>query len=114
MWTEGYVSLLVVLYTVNVFITFTLSLLGLTLYWWRQRRDVEQAHRRLLLSGLRARWSPPSILAVIIVERFLQGGIVTLAITSLVVATGLMIRRHYAARAQADAAVRTRASLALS
>jgi amino acid transporter len=94
-WTEGYVSLLVVLYTVNVFITFTLSLLGLTFYWWRQRRDVEHAHRRLLLSGL-ALAVTASILAVIIVERFLQGGIVTLAITSLVVATGLMIRRHYA------------------
>ena len=94
-WTEGYVSLLVVLYTVNVFITFTLSLLGLTLYWWRQRRDVEHAHRRLVLSGL-ALAVTASILAVIIVERFLQGGIVTLAITSLVVATGLMIRRHYA------------------
>jgi len=94
-WTEGYVSLLVVLYTVNVFITFTLSLLGLTFYWWRQRRDVEHAHRRLLLSGL-ALAVTASILAVIVVERFLQGGIVTLAITSLVVATGLMIRRHYA------------------
>jgi hypothetical protein len=94
-WTEGYVSLLVVLYTVNVFITFTLSLLGLTFYWWRQRRDVEHAHRRLLLSGL-ALAVTASILAVIIVERFLEGGIVTLAITSLVVATGLMIRRHYA------------------
>jgi amino acid transporter len=93
-WTEGYVSLLVVLYTVNVFITFTLSLLGLTFYWWRQRRDVEHAHRRLLLSGL-ALAVTASILAVIIIERFLQGGIVTLAITSLVVATGLMIRRHY-------------------
>jgi len=32
-WTKGYVGLLVVLYTVNVFITFTLSLLGLTNYW---------------------------------------------------------------------------------
>ena len=29
------------LYTVNVFITFTLSLLGLTSYWWKQRHDLE-------------------------------------------------------------------------
>ena len=94
-WTEGYVSLLVVLYTVNVFITFTLSLLGLTFYWWRQRRDVEHARRRLLLSAL-ALAITAAILAVIIVERFLQGGIVTLGITSVVVATGLMIRHHYA------------------
>ncbi len=94
-WTGGYVSLLVVLYTVNVFITFTLSLLGLTFYWWRQRRDVEGAPRRLLLSGL-ALLITAGILVVIIIERFLQGGSVTLVITSVVVGVGLMIRRHYA------------------
>ena len=94
-WTQGYVALLVVLYTVNVFITFTLSLLGLTIYWWRQRRDHDLAPRRLVLSSF-ALLITASILAVIIVERFLQGGIVTLLITSVVVAAGVLIRRHYA------------------
>jgi hypothetical protein len=93
-WTEGYVSLLVVLYTVNVFITFTLALWGLTSYWWRQRRDVPQAKRRLVLAAT-ALLITASILVVIIVERFLQGGIVTLAITSCVVLVGVAIRRHY-------------------
>jgi hypothetical protein len=93
-WTEGYVGLLVVLYTVNVFITFTLSLLGLTIYWWRQRRDNDLAPRRLVLSAI-ALTITASILVVIIVERFLQGGIITLAITSIVVAAGALIRRHY-------------------
>jgi amino acid transporter len=93
-WTEGHVGLLVVLYTVNVFITFTLSLLGLTNYWWKQRRDYAHAPRRLALSAF-ALLITASILLVIIVERFLEGGIVTLFITSIVVATGLLIRRHY-------------------
>ena len=93
-WTEGYVSLLVVLYTVNVFITFTLSLLGLTFLWWKRRRDDPRAHRRLALSAL-ALLITAGILAVIVVERFLQGGIVTLVITSSVVMVGLMVRRHY-------------------
>ena len=93
-WTEGYVSLLIVLYTVNVFITFTLSLLGLTIYWWKQRRDVENARRRLALAAF-ALLITASILAVIVVERFMQGGIITLAITSCVVLVGLLIRRHY-------------------
>jgi amino acid transporter len=93
-WTKGYVGLLVVLYTVNVFITFTLSLLGLTNYWWKQRRDDNRARRRLLLSAL-ALLITAGILAVIVVERFLQGGIVTLVITSVVVCLGLLIRRHY-------------------
>jgi hypothetical protein len=93
-WTEGYVSLLVVLYTVNVFITFALSLLGLTIYWWRQRRDIPAARRKLSLAAF-ALVIVTGILAVIVVERFLEGGIVTLFITSSVVAIGLLIRRHY-------------------
>jgi hypothetical protein len=93
-WTEGYVSLLVVLYTVNVFITFALSLLGLTTYWWRQRRDIKEARQRLVLAGF-ALLITLGILGVIVVERFLQGGIVTLLITSVVVCIGILIRRHY-------------------
>ncbi|HWJ07487.1 MAG TPA: APC family permease [Steroidobacteraceae bacterium] len=93
-WTEGHVALLVVLYTVNVFITFALSLLGLTFYWWKQRRDVPDARRKFVLAAF-ALVIVLAILAVIVVERFLQGGIVTLAITSSVVALGLLIRRHY-------------------
>jgi hypothetical protein len=93
-WTKGYVGLLVVLYTVNVFITFALSLLGLTRFWWQQRRDAPQARSRFLLAAF-ALLITVSILAVIVVERFLQGGIVTLLITSTVVCIGLLIRRHY-------------------
>ena len=93
-WTRGYVALLVVLYTVNVFITFALSLLGLTRYWWKQRRDLPDARSRFLLAAF-ALLITLSILAVIVVERFLQGGIVTLFITSTVVCIGLLIRRHY-------------------
>jgi amino acid transporter len=96
LWTQGYVSLLIVLYTVNVFITFTLSLAGMTRFWWRQRRDVDGARRRLLLSAL-ALLVTSAILVVIVIERFLQGGIITLGITSCVIVTGLLIRRHYAA-----------------
>ncbi|MDH4311599.1 MAG: APC family permease [Gammaproteobacteria bacterium] len=93
-WTRGSVGLLVVLYTVNVFITFALSLLGLTRFWWKQRRDLPQARSRFMLAVF-ALLITLSILAVIVVERFLQGGIVTLFITSTVVCIGLLIRRHY-------------------
>jgi len=37
--TGGSVSVLVVLYSINVFLTFTLSLLGLVRYWWLHRAD---------------------------------------------------------------------------
>ncbi len=37
LWSGGKVDLLVVLYSINVFLTFSLSLLGLCIYWWRAR-----------------------------------------------------------------------------
>ena len=38
LWSGGKVDLLVVLYSINVFLTFSLSLLGLCIYWWRKRK----------------------------------------------------------------------------
>ena len=38
--TRGSVDLLVVLYSINVFITFTLSQLGMVRHWWQERRSV--------------------------------------------------------------------------
>src|SRR5262249_14562825 len=37
--TRGQVSVLVVLYSINVFLTFTLSLAGLVKYWWIHRHE---------------------------------------------------------------------------
>ena len=38
LWTRGSVSLLVVLYSVSVFLTFAISLFGLCVYWLRNRK----------------------------------------------------------------------------
>ena len=50
--TGGSVALLVVLYSINVFLTFSLSLLGLCIYWWRVRRTDHRWIVRIALSGL--------------------------------------------------------------
>jgi hypothetical protein len=52
MWSHGSVSLLVVLYSINVFLTFSLSLYGLCVYWWRHRNSEKQWLRRWVLSAL--------------------------------------------------------------
>src|SRR5207245_7786500 len=52
LWTRGSVDLLVVLYSINVFLTFSLSLLGLCIYWWRARATDRRSHYRLVLSAL--------------------------------------------------------------
>jgi Amino acid permease len=50
--TGGRVALLVVLYSINVFLTFSLSLLGLCIYWWRARRGDRRWLHRIALSCL--------------------------------------------------------------
>ena len=90
----GQVDLLVVLYSINVFLTFSLSLLGLCRYWLRHRGDAGWLRRLLLsLCGLAV---TASILVVTIVEKFMEGGWVTILLTGLVVILCLAVRRHYA------------------
>jgi amino acid transporter len=92
--THGRVSLLVVLYSINVFITFTLTLFGLSRHWWQQRRYILKWKGPLLLSLLGLAVTA-FMLTVIIVEKFLLGGWVTLVITGAVAALCVMVRRHY-------------------
>jgi len=91
--TGGNVSVLVVLYSINVFLTFSLSLAGLIRYWLRHRED-SRWRARLALSGTGFAVCA-GILAVTTVEKFTEGGWITLIITGLVIAIGLAIRRHY-------------------
>lgn len=93
-WSNGSVGLLVVLYSINVFLTFSISLFGLCIYWWRNRRDKHNWLRRLLLSLLGLAVTS-SILLVLVVEKFGTGGWVTIVITGLVIALCIAIRRHY-------------------
>ncbi len=93
-WTHGDVSVLVVLYSINVFITFSLSLLGLCRHWWRSRYDVDGWKSRLLLSLLGFAVTG-GILIVTVVEKFAEGGWLTIFITGLIIALCALIRRHY-------------------
>jgi hypothetical protein len=67
--SRGSVDLLVVLYSINVFLT-SLSLLGLCIYWWRSR------HRLALAPSLclSARPAVPAESLVTTIEKFGEGG----------------------------------------
>jgi amino acid transporter len=93
-WTGGKVDLLVVLYSINVFLTFSLSLAGLCIYWVKHRKDGIPWKGRLLLSGI-GLVVTSSILVVTVFEKFFEGGWMTLLITALVIALCLYIRLHY-------------------
>jgi amino acid transporter len=94
MWSAGKVDLLVVLYSINVFLTFSLSLTGLCLYWWKQKKAGQPWMGRMLLSviGLTV---TASILVVTVIEKFNEGGWMTILITTLVIAGCLVVRNHY-------------------
>jgi amino acid transporter len=94
LWSRGSVDLLVVLYSINVFLTFTLSLVGLCIYWWRARGKDRRWLPRLAFSGV-GLCVTAGILVVTVVEKFGEGGWVTVVITSLVIAICFAIHRHY-------------------
>jgi amino acid transporter len=93
-YTHGDVGQLVVMYAINVFITFSLSMYAMCRYWWRRRGRSPEWCRRLILFGFGFALCS-TILGVTIYEKFLLGGWVTVAITLAVIGTCLLIRRHY-------------------
>ncbi|MHB8251159.1 MULTISPECIES: APC family permease [Acidithiobacillus] len=92
--TGGHVSILVVLYSINVFITFTLTMAGLSRHWFAQR-DKEPLWRGRLAVSVLGFVVTASILAITIFEKFDAGGWFTLLVTAIVVGLGYLIYRHY-------------------
>jgi amino acid transporter len=93
-FTKGSVRLLVVLYSINVFITFVLSQLGLVRHWWRNRHRVGRWFHRLLISVVGLILTS-FILISMIVLKFFEGGWVTLLITGSLIVIAILVRRHY-------------------
>jgi amino acid transporter len=94
LWTRGDVSILAVLYSINVFLTFSLSLLGMCTYWWRHRHDGENWLRHFGLSALGLSVTT-TVLVITLVEKFTEGGWLTVLVTSAVVALCFLIKQHY-------------------
>ncbi len=90
--TGGDVRVLVVLYSINVFLTFTLSLLGLSVHWIRSRKGKWVRNLLVSATGLLV---CAVILVVTVVEKFSSGGWLTIFITSLIIWLGWSIHRHY-------------------
>jgi amino acid transporter len=92
--TRGSVDLLVVLYSINVFITFSLSQLGMVVHWWQERRTEKAWLRKLAVNGFGLALTL-FILVSLTAVKFFEGGWVTLVLTGLLVLGAFGIRRHY-------------------
>jgi amino acid transporter len=93
-YTGGDVGHLVVMYSINVFLTFSLSMLSMLRLWLGHRRTRREWKRRatLFAAGLTLCLT---ILLITVYEKFAQGGWVTVVITTLVIGLCFLIRRHY-------------------
>ncbi|KAA0891656.1 APC family permease [Oryzomonas rubra] len=94
LYTRGSVDALIVMYSINVFVTFSLSQLGMSRFFIQRRREDPKwlQHLSVHLVGLVI---CATILVITTVEKFAEGGWLTLLITSVVIALCYLIKGHY-------------------
>jgi amino acid transporter len=93
-YSRGRISTLVVMYSINVFLTFSLSELGMSRFFIRNRLKEPhwKKHLPVHVTGLTLCLT---ILIVTTLEKFTHGGWLTLVITSVVIALCYLIKGHY-------------------
>jgi amino acid transporter len=94
-YTKGAIDHLVTMYSINVFVTFSLTQLGMCRFWITERRNQLRWKRPLALHAIGALLCS-GILAMVVVEKFFEGAWVTLLVTALLITFCALIRRHYA------------------
>ncbi|HNY11720.1 MAG TPA: APC family permease [Candidatus Wallbacteria bacterium] len=94
LYTHGQVSFLIVLYSINVFVTFMLSQLGMVKHWWLVRNEEPKWKHKLLINGI-GLVITSFILVSVTVIKFHEGGWLTILITGSLVALAISIKRHY-------------------
>jgi amino acid transporter len=92
--SKGSVAFLVVLYSINVFITFSISQLGMVKHWWTHKGKLAHWKRKLIVNGIGLTLTTFILISVIIIK-FREGGWLTLLITGLLVLLAISIKRHY-------------------
>ena len=94
LFTEAAVDVLVVLYSINVFITFSLSQLGMVRHWWKEREHEPKWGRKILINGA-GLFLTGSILISLCMVKFFQGGWVTLLVTGMLIGLSFWVKRYY-------------------
>ncbi len=94
LYSKGSITTLVVMYSINVFLTFTFSQLGMSRFFIKNRKKDEKwkKHLPVHLLGLIVCLT---ILIITTIEKFALGGWLTLLITAVVITTCFLTRGHY-------------------
>jgi hypothetical protein len=94
LYTHGEVAILVIMYSINVFVTFSLSMLGMCRHWYQLRGRHPLWRRRLALFVFGAVLCI-AILGVTVFEKFDEGAWRTIVVTGLLVGVCFFINSYY-------------------
>jgi len=94
LYSHGSVRFLVVLYSINVFVTFTMSQLGMVRHWWQVRHTEDKWKHRMLINAIGLLMTS-FILVSVVILKFNEGGWFTIIITGSLVAVAVLIKKHY-------------------
>lgn len=92
--TGSNVTTLVVLYSINVFVTFSLSQAGMVRHWWQVKNKESNWVPKMLINGLGLILTV-SILLTVVFIKFGEGGWLTILITSSLIFFVVRVRNHY-------------------
>jgi amino acid transporter len=94
LYTRGVISHLIVMYSINVFLTFSISEIGMSTYFIRNRKRETQwkKHLPVHMTGFLLCFT---ILIITCYEKFREGGWVTMMITFTFIVLCYLIRSHY-------------------
>jgi amino acid transporter len=98
LYTKASVRILIVMYSINVFLTFALTQYGMVLHWMKTRGD--RWKRKILVSFIGLALTS-GVLVVTSVIKFQEGGWVTLVITGALIGFCFWVHAHYQATAKA-------------
>jgi amino acid transporter len=94
-YTRGDVTVLVTMYSINVFVTFSLSQLGMCRFWLQEHRQQHSSWKRAFLLHGVALVLCVFILVMVVAAKFTEGAWMTLLVTSALIALCWFIRNHY-------------------
>jgi len=93
-YTHGDVRALVVMYSINVFLTFSISMFGMARLWLQRRKQRGEWLKKFAVFAVGLMLCA-TILCITVLEKFTEGGWITLLVTTALICLCLLIRRHY-------------------
>lgn len=93
-YTKGLIQTLVVMYSINVFLTFTISQFAMVRFYYQRRKTDKKwlQHNFIFVIGLIL---CSTILVITLFEKFTEGGWLTMVATIALIALCFLIKKHY-------------------